>query len=168
VARAERGLCDVVTEAGALRAVIVSPTVAGDGPRPCTGDGGRGRRTTAWRELLALPHGGILLDTPGLRGVGLPAADEGLDQAFVEISALARDCRSADCAHTGGPGCAVLSAVEDGRLPRRRLESYHRLRRENAHAAARTDARLRAETKRQGRQGARLRRAIEQSPNFKA
>lgn len=81
---------------------------------------------------------------------------------------MVRDCRFADCAHTGEPGCAGLSAVEDGRLPRLRLDGYHRLRRENAHAAARTDARLRAETKRQDKQGARLRRAIRQSPNFKA
>ncbi|WP_019607476.1 hypothetical protein [Nocardiopsis sp. CNS-639] len=99
---------------------------------------------------------------------GPHAADEGPEQTFADISEPARDRRFADCAHTGEPGCAVLSAVEDGRLPRRRLDSYHRLRRENAHAAARTDARLHAETKRQGRQGARLRRAIEQSPNSKA
>ncbi|XKK39086.1 ribosome small subunit-dependent GTPase A [Nocardiopsis sp. ARC36] len=132
------------------------------------GSDGKGRHTTAWRELLPLPHGGVLLDTPGLRGVGLHDADEGLDRVFAEITELAGDCRFADCAHTAEPGCAVLAAVEDGRLAGRRLDSYHRLLRENAHAASRTDARLRAEMNRQDRQGARLRRAIKRSPNFKA
>ncbi|MET8051575.1 ribosome small subunit-dependent GTPase A [Streptosporangium sp. NPDC005286] len=129
---------------------------------------GKGRHTTAWRELLPLPHGGFLLDTPGLRGVGLHDADEGLDQTFAEITELARDCRFADCAHTIEPGCAVLAAIDDGHLTRRRLDSYHRLQRENAHAASRTDARLRAELERPKKHGARLRRAIKQSPNFKA
>ncbi|WP_246053028.1 ribosome small subunit-dependent GTPase A [Actinocorallia herbida] len=129
---------------------------------------GKGRHTTAWRELLPLPHGGVLLDTPGLRGVGLHDADEGLDQAFAEITELAQGCRFADCAHATEPGCAVLAAVEDGLLTRRRLDSYHRLQRENTHAASRTDARLRAELERPKKQGARLRRAIKQSPNFKA
>lgn len=132
------------------------------------GSDGKGRHTTAWRELLPLPHGGVLLDTPGLRGVGLHGAEEGLDQTFAEITELARDCRFADCAHSSEPGCAVLSAVEDGHLTRRRLDSYHRLQRENAHAVSRTDARLSAEMKRQSKQGARLRRALKQSPNFKA
>ncbi|MEU6844609.1 ribosome small subunit-dependent GTPase A [Streptomyces sp. NPDC046716] len=129
---------------------------------------GKGRHTTTWRSLLPLPHGGVLLDTPGLRAVGLYDADEGLGRTFAEITELARDCRFADCAHTTEPGCAVLSAVEDGHLTGRRLDSYHRLRRENAHAAARTDARLRAELERPKKHGARLRRAIKQSPHFKA
>ncbi|MFF2327214.1 MULTISPECIES: ribosome small subunit-dependent GTPase A [unclassified Streptomyces] len=129
---------------------------------------GKGRHTTAWRELLPLPHGGVLLDTPGLRGVALHDADEGLEQTFAEITELARDCRFVDCAHTTEPGCAVLSAVEDGRLTRRRLDNYHRLQRENTYAASRTDARLRAELERPKKQGARLRRALKQSPHFKA
>ncbi|WP_203187519.1 ribosome small subunit-dependent GTPase A [Streptomyces pratensis] len=132
------------------------------------GSDGKGRHTTAWRALLPLPHGGVLLDTPGLRGIGLHDADEGLGQTFAEISELARDCRFADCAHATEPGCAVLSAMEDGHLTRRRLDSYHRLRRENAYAASRTDARLRAELERPKKHGALLRRAIKQSPNFKA
>ncbi|MER7053283.1 ribosome small subunit-dependent GTPase A [Streptomyces sp. NPDC000351] len=132
------------------------------------GSDGKGRHTTAWRELLPLPHGGVLLDTPGLRGVGLHDAEEGLEQTFAEITGLARDCRFADCAHTAEPGCAVLSAVEDGHLTRRRLDSYHRLQRENTYAASRTDARLRAELERPMKQIARQVRALKQSPNFKA
>ncbi|MEE2056627.1 ribosome small subunit-dependent GTPase A [Rhodococcus artemisiae] len=131
------------------------------------GSDGKGRHTTAWRELLPMPHGGVLLDTPGLRGVGLHEVDEGLDQTFAEITELARNCRFADCAHGTEPGCAVLSAVEEGHLTRRRLDSYHRLQRENAHAASRTDARLRAELERPKKQITRHIRAIKKSPNFK-
>ncbi|GAA1675829.1 putative ribosome biogenesis GTPase RsgA [Citricoccus zhacaiensis] len=129
---------------------------------------GKGRHTTAWRELVPLPHGGVLLDTPGLRGVGLHDADEGLDKTFAEITDLARDCRFADCAHTTEPGCAVLTAIEDGHLTRRRLDSYHRLQRENAHTASRTDARLRAELERPKKQIARQARALKKFPHFKA
>ncbi|MEV3922993.1 ribosome small subunit-dependent GTPase A [Actinomadura coerulea] len=106
---------------------------------------GKGRHTTAWRELLPLPGGGVLLDTPGLRSIGLHDAQGGLEQTFADIRQLAEDCRFTDCAHVSEPGCAVLAAVEAGTLPERRLESYHRLLRENAYAASRTDARLQAD-----------------------
>ncbi|WP_326692651.1 MULTISPECIES: ribosome small subunit-dependent GTPase A [unclassified Streptomyces] len=109
---------------------------------------GKGRHTTTTRNLLPLPAssgGGVLIDTPGLRGVGLWDAEEGLGQAFSEIEELARKCRFQDCAHQAEPGCAVLTAVEDGILPERRLDSYRKLLRENTRLAARTDARLRAE-----------------------
>ncbi|MBD0421571.1 ribosome small subunit-dependent GTPase A [Streptomyces sp. TRM S81-3] len=106
---------------------------------------GKGRHTTAWRELVPLPGGGVLLDTPGLRAIGLHDAQDGLEQTFAEIEHLAQDCRFTDCAHVSEPGCAVLSAVEAGVIPRRRLDSYRRLLRENAYAASRTDARLRAD-----------------------
>lgn len=105
---------------------------------------GKGRHTTAWRELAPLPGGGVLLDTPGLRAIGLHDAQDGLEQTFAEIELLAQDCRFADCGHGSEPGCAVLDAVETGQIPQRRLDSYHRLLRENAYAASRTDARLRA------------------------
>ncbi|ONK14884.1 ribosome small subunit-dependent GTPase A [Streptomyces sp. MP131-18] len=105
----------------------------------------KGRHTTVRRELLPLPGGGVLIDTPGLRGVGLHNAAEGLDQVFPEMERLAADCRFADCAHEAEPDCAVLAAVESGELPPRRLASYRKLLRENAWAAARTDARLAAE-----------------------
>ncbi|MEU8120674.1 ribosome small subunit-dependent GTPase A [Spirillospora sp. NPDC049024] len=106
---------------------------------------GKGRHTTVRRELLPLPGGGVLIDTPGLRGVGLFEASHGLERAFADIEELAGLCRFGDCAHRSEPGCAVLAAVEDGTLPRRRLDSYRKLLRENAWAASRTDQRLRAE-----------------------
>ncbi|MGP3982157.1 ribosome small subunit-dependent GTPase A [Streptomyces sp. KR80] len=109
---------------------------------------GKGRHTTTTRDLLPLPGGGVLIDTPGLRGVGLWDAEAGVTQVFAEIEDLAEACRFPDCSHTVEPGCAVLEAVDGGALPERRLESYRKLLRENAHIAARTDARLRAELRR--------------------
>ncbi|NUU22874.1 MAG: ribosome small subunit-dependent GTPase A [Streptomycetaceae bacterium] len=106
---------------------------------------GKGRHTTAWRELLPLPGGRVLLDTPGLRAIGLHDARDGLEQTFAEIEHLAQDCRFTDCAHENEPGCAVLAAIATGELTQRRLDSYHKLLRENAYAASRTDARLRAD-----------------------
>jgi ribosome biogenesis GTPase / thiamine phosphate phosphatase len=113
---------------------------------------GKGRHTTTTRDLLPLPGGGVLIDTPGLRGVGLWDAESGLGQVFAEIEELARACRFHDCSHQSEPGCAVLAAVEDGTLSHRRLDSYRRLLRENAWIASRTDQRLRAELRREWKQ----------------
>lgn len=113
---------------------------------------GKGRHTTTTRDLLPLPGGGVLIDTPGLRGVGLWDAQSGVSQVFAEIEALARDCRFHDCSHQSEPGCAVLTALEEGVLPHRRLESYRKLLRENAWIASRTDQRLRSEMRREWKQ----------------
>lgn len=109
---------------------------------------GKGRHTTTTRNLIVLPAGGVLIDTPGLRGVGLWDAESGVGQVFSEIESLAAECRFHDCAHGAEPGCAVLAAVEDGSLSDRRLESYRKLLRENQRIVAKTDARLRAEIRR--------------------
>ncbi|GGL82023.1 putative ribosome biogenesis GTPase RsgA [Streptomyces fumigatiscleroticus] len=123
---------------------------------------GKGRHTTTTRNLLALPGGGVLIDTPGLRGVGLYDAESGVGQVFSEVEALAERCRFHDCAHETEPGCAVRDAIEAGELPQRRLESYRKLLRENQRIAARTDARLRAEIRRDWkRKGAEGRAAME-------
>ncbi|MFF1692770.1 ribosome small subunit-dependent GTPase A [Streptomyces sp. NPDC058257] len=110
---------------------------------------GKGRHTTTTRNLLVLPAGGVLIDTPGLRGVGLFDAEAGVGQVFSEIEELAADCRFHDCAHTAEPGCAVLAAVEDGTLPSRRLDSYRKLIRENQRIVAKTDAKVRADMRRE-------------------
>jgi ribosome biogenesis GTPase len=105
---------------------------------------GKGRHTTVTRELHLVAGGGAVIDTPGLRTIGL-AGEEALDDVFAEIEELARRCRFGDCEHRTEPGCAVLAAVEDGALPQRRLDSHRKLLRELEHQAARLDARLRAE-----------------------
>ncbi|GCD33950.1 putative ribosome biogenesis GTPase RsgA [Streptomyces chrestomyceticus JCM 4735] len=113
---------------------------------------GKGRHTTTTRDLLVLPGGGVLIDTPGLRGVGMWDADTGLARAFSDVEELAADCRFHDCAHATEPGCAVLSAVDSGTLPQRRLDSYRKLLRENERIVAKTDARLRAQIRRDWKQ----------------
>ncbi|MFE2430594.1 ribosome small subunit-dependent GTPase A [Streptomyces sp. NPDC059373] len=110
---------------------------------------GKGRHTTTTRDLHLLPGGGVLIDTPGLRGVGLWNADSGLTQAFADIEELATECRFHDCSHNAEPGCAVLAALEEGSLTHRRMDSYRKLLRENAWIASRTDHRMRAEMRRQ-------------------
>ncbi|MER6093916.1 ribosome small subunit-dependent GTPase A [Streptomyces bluensis] len=123
---------------------------------------GKGRHTTTTRNLLALPGGGVLIDTPGLRGVGLWDAGTGVGQVFSEIEELAAECRFHDCAHAAEPGCAVLAAVDSGALPERRLDSYRKLLRENQRIVAKTDARVRAEIRREWkRKGAEGRAAME-------
>ncbi|MEU6632493.1 ribosome small subunit-dependent GTPase A [Streptomyces parvus] len=123
---------------------------------------GKGRHTTTTRNLLLLPQGGVLIDTPGLRGVGLFDAETGVGEVFSEIEELAGECRFHDCAHEAEPGCAVLGALADGTLPERRLESYRKLIRENQRIVAKTDARVRAEILRDWkRKGAEGRAAME-------
>jgi ribosome biogenesis GTPase / thiamine phosphate phosphatase len=110
---------------------------------------GKGRHTTTWRELVSLPNGGVLIDTPGMRGVGMFDVGEGLDRAFPDIDALTEQCRFTDCTHDTEPGCAVLAAIESGDLPQRRLDSYRKLLKEARWIASREDHRIRAERARE-------------------
>jgi ribosome biogenesis GTPase len=87
----------------------------------------RGRHTTTRRELLRLPDGAMMIDTPGMREIQLWDSDEGFKDTFEDIAELAPGCRFNDCAHRQEPGCAVRQAVEDGRLTPGRLEHFHRL-----------------------------------------
>jgi ribosome biogenesis GTPase len=106
---------------------------------------GRGRHTTVHRELIPLPGGGLVIDTPGIRRVGLYEMSEGVELVFSDIEELAAGCRFDDCGHESEPGCAVLVALENGELPERRLLSWRKLQREATWMASRTDARLRKE-----------------------
>lgn len=108
---------------------------------------GKGRHTTVARELITLPTGGAIIDTPGLRAVGMWDSSEGLDQAFADIAGLAEGCRFRDCTHDGEPGCAVEAAVVSGELPERRLESYRELQAEIRHVNEELDVRARQERK---------------------
>jgi ribosome biogenesis GTPase len=105
----------------------------------------RGRHTTTQRELVALPTGGLLLDTPGLREIQLWATEEGLATAFEDVEILAPGCRFRDCAHQSEPDCAVRAAVEAGELPEARLASYHKLQAELRSLEVREDPLLQRE-----------------------
>jgi ribosome biogenesis GTPase len=106
---------------------------------------GKGRHTTSHRELIVLPNRAVIIDTPGLRGVALHAAEEGLSRAFAEVEELASACRFANCRHTTEPGCAITASIEAGDLAQSRLDSWRKLQRELAFQARRTDARLQSE-----------------------
>jgi ribosome biogenesis GTPase len=110
---------------------------------------GRGRHTTSHRELILLPGGGMLLDTPGMRELGLWDSDEGLLATFEDIEALAANCRFGDCGHSNEPGCAVRAALESGALDDGRWQSYRKLQRELAHLESKEDPALRAARRRQ-------------------
>lgn len=143
----------LVGASGAGKSTLVNALVGAAAltTRPIREDG-RGRHTTVRRELVVLPSGGCVIDTPGLRGVGLFERSGGLAETFGDISALADLCRFRDCSHDSEPGCAVQAAVGTGALARRRLESWRKLRREQVWMASRRDARLLAEQSKLWRQ----------------
>jgi len=87
----------------------------------------RGRHTTSAGQLVQLRAGGLLIDTPGIRGVGLWASDDGLERAFADLAPYAEDCRFTDCRHESEPGCGILAAVERGDVAADRLEVWHQL-----------------------------------------
>jgi len=126
-------------------------------------DDDEGRHTTTHRELIRLPGGGVVIDTPGLRELQLWDA-EGIDAAFADVEELAGECRFNDCSHTREPDCAVLAAVDGGTLPAQRLDSWRKLQRELRQIAMRHDHLLRKEETRrwkkiakEGRAKARIR-----------
>jgi ribosome biogenesis GTPase len=104
----------------------------------------RGRHTTTHRELVRLPSGALLLDTPGMRELGLTGGGDGLEAAFEDVEGLAARCRFHDCRHNGEPGCAVAAALETGALAAERWESFRKLQRELAFVARKEDRALRA------------------------
>ena len=109
----------------------------------------RGRHTTTHRELFRMPGGALLLDTPGMRELGLIDAEEGLKTAFEEVDVLTQRCRFRDCSHAGEPGCAVRAALDAGTLDPGRWRSYEKLQRELAHVERKEDGLAReAERKR--------------------
>lgn len=126
-------------ESGAGKSTLVNALVGDE--VAATGDvregDSKGRHTTTTRQLHPLPGGGVLLDSPGIRAVGLWIDPEAVDAVFPEIEALAEGCRFSDCAHDGEPGCAVRAALDDGGLEPGRFAAWRDLRRE-AEAAAET------------------------------
>ena len=107
--------------------------------------GSKGRHTTITRDLLLLPGGGVLIDTPGVRAVGLWDAQDALQQVFSDIIDAAGDCRFNDCSHTSEPGCAVRDAVDSGEIDHRRLDRFREMREELAEIERRLEERERAQ-----------------------
>lgn len=152
------GLDDVAAELGpGLTAVLLGSSGVGKSTlvnrlmgedllatQEIRGDG-TGRHTTIRRELIQLPGGGLVIDTPGIREVQLWVADGGIDEAFEDVTRLFADCRFSDCAHDHEPGCAVRAALADGSLAADRWESYLALEAELAHLDRKLDKRLASE-----------------------
>jgi ribosome biogenesis GTPase len=107
----------------------------------------RGRHTTTHRELFCLPGGALLIDTPGMRELGLVADDAALDQSFADVTALISQCRFSDCTHASEPGCAILAALEREGLSAERWQSYLKLQRELAFVARKEDPAAEAENR---------------------
>jgi ribosome biogenesis GTPase len=108
-------------------------------------DDARGRHTTTHRELVLLPSGALILDTPGMRELGLWEAGEGISTAFADIEGLAAQCRFHDCGHESEPGCAIHAALETGELDAMRWKAYGKLQREITFQDNKDDPRAQAE-----------------------
>jgi ribosome biogenesis GTPase len=136
----------LIGPSGAGKSTLINRLVGGDlmSVGEVRAFDGKGRHTTVTRELVPLPGGGSLLDTPGLRSIAMWDDEEGVDTTFAEIADLAAGCRFDDCSHESEPGCAVLEALEAGELDAARYDAYIALRRETVFYASQSDARLRA------------------------
>jgi ribosome biogenesis GTPase len=122
----------------------------------------RGRHTTTRRELIVLPDGGIVIDSPGMRELQLWESEDGMDTTFADVNELMSRCRFSDCSHEQEPGCAVKRALADGSLARERWESYTRLQRELRALEVKLDKRLRSEQRKKWRAFERQRRRPKQ------
>jgi ribosome biogenesis GTPase len=109
----------------------------------------RGRHTTTSRQMILIPGGGVLIDTPGMRELQLWAAADGIGRTFGDIQELAARCKFRDCRHQGEPGCAVRAAVDSEALDAERVESFHKLGREERFLEAKQDAAVRSQRTKQ-------------------
>ncbi|NLU51538.1 MAG: ribosome small subunit-dependent GTPase A [Clostridiaceae bacterium] len=116
----------------------------------------RGRHTTTHRELILLPEGGLIMDTPGMRTLALWEADTGMEVMFGDIEELINKCRFSDCQHKTEPGCAVREALETGKLEQKRWESWLKLQKELEHLKAKKDNKLRLREKQWGKEMAKF------------
>jgi ribosome biogenesis GTPase len=147
---------------GVGKSTLVNRLVGGDVLRvgAIRESDGRGRHTTTSRQLIELPGGALLIDTPGMRELQPWAGESSVENAFDDIVSLAQGCRFEDCAHDSEPGCAVLQAVEDGRLDEDRLLNFNRLVREAAFEERKRDKASAADLKRCWKHAAKAARAL--------
>jgi ribosome biogenesis GTPase / thiamine phosphate phosphatase len=145
----------VIGESGAGKSSLVNAFAAGEVQRTrgVRGSDGKGRHTTVARELFVVDGGRIVIDTPGVRAVGVAGSAEAVTSTFPDVAELAAGCRYADCVHLREPACAVKDAVEAGVLDRGRLEGFHRLRREAAHEVRKQEPAVRHKDREWGRLG---------------
>ncbi len=116
----------------------------------------RGRHTTTHRELILLPNGSMIVDTPGMRELALWQVSDGVDATFSDIENLAQNCRFKNCQHDKEPGCAVQQAIDEGLLDEKRFESYLKLQREAEYIDSKVNQKARTELKRRGKELAKL------------
>ena len=145
-----RRTCALLGSSGVGKSTIVNWLVGRDvrKTQSVRASDAKGRHTTTHRELIQIPTGGLLIDTPGMREVQLWDVGSAVEQTFEDVETLAATCHFTDCRHRDEPRCAVKAAVGAGQIEESRLESYHRLQDELRHLAARQDARARLEDKR--------------------
>jgi ribosome biogenesis GTPase len=138
---AARSTAVVIGSSGAGKSTLLN-ALLGDARQATAAvreDDSRGRHTTVTRQLVALPGGALLIDTPGLRSISVAGAEAGIDDEFADVAELAVSCRFADCRHRAEPDCAVKAAVLRGALDADRVTRYHKLEREIAMLARRAD-----------------------------
>lgn len=125
-------------------------------------DDSRGRHTTTHRELIVLPNGGLILDTPGMRTLSLWEAEIGMEVMFGDVEELTTQCHFHDCKHQNEPGCAVRAALEAGTLEIKRWESWQKLQKELLHLEAKKEGNLRLKEKNWGRQLSKFKKQLKQ------
>jgi ribosome biogenesis GTPase / thiamine phosphate phosphatase len=152
----------LVGESGSGKSTLVNSLIGEEVRETADVRGGdaKGRHTTVSRDLLLVPGGGVLIDTPGLRSLGIWDSGEGISRTFADLEELAGDCRFRDCAHEAEPGCAVRAAVESGALDADRLDRYRALQREAEALEARRDPAARRERERRWRIAQRAYRSM--------